>query len=178
MDFDRTKCISGPRPCPETGCDHHLWPDTEPRGRYGSTIKIVRRSESCSKDVAERGPASLVQIGRIFGISRERVRQIESRALVKLQIAERVRSEIEDLAILYQSSVVFCAIRPRKTSRIHVSATVRDPYVAQVIAGSIAKIEIDQFRISVTTKRAQIFVTLQIPYVTAQVSRNGVARPY
>ncbi len=64
----RGDCVDGPRPCAETWCRHNL-----------------RSPEaSCSLDVAEGGPRRLREVGRLLGLSRERVRQIEELALAKL----------------------------------------------------------------------------------------------
>jgi len=60
------------RPCPRITCKWHLAID-------GSL------TESCAIDVADRGPHLLREIGEILGITRERVRQIESNAIAKLR---------------------------------------------------------------------------------------------
>jgi hypothetical protein len=41
-------------------------------------------AESCSLDVADRGGATLDQVGEALGVSRERTRRIEESALAKL----------------------------------------------------------------------------------------------
>jgi hypothetical protein len=41
-------------------------------------------SESCALDVAERGRHTQVSIGRLLGLSKQRVDQIEKEALAKL----------------------------------------------------------------------------------------------
>jgi DNA-directed RNA polymerase sigma subunit (sigma70/sigma32) len=41
-------------------------------------------TESCVLDVADRGGATLDQVGQILGITRERIRQIEAKALRRL----------------------------------------------------------------------------------------------
>lgn len=57
------------RPCTWSSCRHHL-------------------NGSCVLDLVDaRGPLSLREIGRVFGVSRERARQLEARALRKLAIA-------------------------------------------------------------------------------------------
>ncbi|MFY3742456.1 sigma factor-like helix-turn-helix DNA-binding protein [Anaeromyxobacter sp. Red801] len=43
--------------------------------------------ETCALDVADRGPLTLDEVGKILGVTRERVRQIEVAALEKLQEA-------------------------------------------------------------------------------------------
>jgi len=67
------------RPCPYTACRHHL--------ANGEGEKFARRqdcSESCSLDVAERGGATLETVGKILGLTRERVRQIETRGVRRI----------------------------------------------------------------------------------------------
>ncbi len=41
-------------------------------------------TDTCALDVAGRGDHSLDQVGQLLGVTRERVRQIESRAMAKL----------------------------------------------------------------------------------------------
>jgi len=55
---------------------------------------IARHAESCVLDVA-KAPRSLDKIGGILGITKERVRQIEKRAIVKLRKPKRLEF-IED----------------------------------------------------------------------------------
>jgi hypothetical protein len=45
--------------------------------------------ETCSLDVADRGPHTLEEIARLYGVTRERIRQIEEKAL------ERLRKRLE-----------------------------------------------------------------------------------
>ena len=83
----RGDCREGPRPCLWVGCRYNLYLEVN---RSGSIVvhdpdrEPWELAESCALDVAERGGTSLEQIGRLFGLTRERVRQIESAALRKL----------------------------------------------------------------------------------------------
>ena len=82
----RGDCVNGPRPCPWVSCRHHLFFD-EVRGKPRPTwpgLEPDELPETCSLDVADRGEINLADIGRLLDLSRERVRQIESRALAKL----------------------------------------------------------------------------------------------
>jgi hypothetical protein len=73
----RGECIDGPRPCPHVRCRHHL---------AEGPLDV----DSCSLDVADRGPVNLTEIGRLLGVSRERARQIEAMALGSVnQVATR-----------------------------------------------------------------------------------------
>lgn len=76
----RGDCASGPRPCIFTGCRHHGGKD------------IVADTESCTLDVADRGPQRLEDIAALFGVTKERIRQIEEKALRKL--SNRVDREL------------------------------------------------------------------------------------
>jgi hypothetical protein len=73
----RGDCIGGPRPCPALACRYHL--DSP--------------SESCALDVADRGPHTLEQIAVVVGLTRERVRQIEDKAIRKVRRALARRAE-------------------------------------------------------------------------------------
>ena len=44
-------------------------------------------AESCALDVAARGPHSLQGIGELFGLHKERIRQIEEQAVERLRDA-------------------------------------------------------------------------------------------
>lgn len=62
--------INAVRPCQHAWCRHHLDKST---------------SESCALDVADRGEHSLEEIAELFGLTRERIRQIEETAVFKLK---------------------------------------------------------------------------------------------
>ena len=84
----RGDCAGGMRPCPWVGCRHHLYLDVR---RESGNIKFnyggdpTEMSETCSLDVAEREGVTLEEVGRLLGLTRERVRQMESRLLVQLR---------------------------------------------------------------------------------------------
>jgi len=80
------------RPCPYVGCRHHLYLEVSPSGELRLAFPgrdPDELAESCALDVAERGGASLDEVGRCFGLTRERIRQIEAKALAKAKIALR-----------------------------------------------------------------------------------------
>jgi len=60
---------------PETGSIKLNHPDVE----------LWELAETCSLDVAERGGATLEDVGEVLNVVRERVRQIEMRALLTLK---------------------------------------------------------------------------------------------
>lgn len=81
----RADCIDGPRPCPWVGCKHHLYLDVNPTT---GSVKIAfpdrdpwELEHSCSLDVAAIDGITLEESGRIMNLTRERIRQLEARAL-------------------------------------------------------------------------------------------------
>ena len=84
----RGDCLPGglneARPCPHHWCRHHL--DQERRPRH---LDDVTDWQSCALDVADEGGVTLEEIAALWGISRERVRQIEEIALEKFTIRMR-----------------------------------------------------------------------------------------
>lgn len=72
------------RPCPFVTCHHHLYPA---RARPGvDEFEPAPGEETCALDVADRGGIPLEEVGTIFGVTRERVRQIEGKALARLRL--------------------------------------------------------------------------------------------
>lgn len=83
----RAECADGPRPCPWLSCRHHLGLDVKPNG----AIRITHPNrepwaltDTCSLDVAERGPHTLESIGQHTNLTRERARQVIIDALGSL----------------------------------------------------------------------------------------------
>jgi len=77
-DLPKTRgdCRDGLRPCPYVRCYYHLWSFTRAK---------PLPHESCILDVADHGGATLEEVGKLMGITRERVRQIEYLALIRLR---------------------------------------------------------------------------------------------
>ena len=77
------------RPCPFVSCRHHLYLDINPE--TGSIklnfphLAIWELKETCSLDVADRGGATLEEVGELSNLTRERIRQLEVRGLLKLK---------------------------------------------------------------------------------------------
>lgn len=99
----RGDCDNVPRPCPFVSCQYHLYVDVSPRT---GAIKLNfpdlqpdELAESCCLDVADRGGEALEQVGAFMNVTRERVRQVEVRALLRLlersdrQLLEHVGDE-------------------------------------------------------------------------------------
>jgi hypothetical protein len=79
----------GPRPCPFVACRHNLFLDVLDAGAIHMNVAgrepgEVPASASCALDVAEDGGVVLDEIGKALGVTRERARQIEERALGRL----------------------------------------------------------------------------------------------
>src|SRR5687768_18544193 len=87
----RADCINGPRPCLFVSCKHNLYLDVNPET---GSIKlnfpdkeIWELEHTCALDVAEKGGITLEEVGAIMNLTRERIRQVETRGLMKLREA-------------------------------------------------------------------------------------------
>lgn len=76
----RAACVNGPRPCPWVSCRHHL----------------EHEDESCSLDVADQGEHTLAEVGELLGLTRERIRQIELKALDVIGSNYEVAEALDD----------------------------------------------------------------------------------
>jgi hypothetical protein len=85
----RSECAEGPRPCPFVSCKYHLYIDVS--ARTGAIklnfpdLEVWELGESCALDVADRGGTTLEDVGAIMNLTRERIRQVEVKALAKLE---------------------------------------------------------------------------------------------
>ncbi len=94
MDYERPRvrcdCENGIRPCPYVSCKHHLYLDVNPE--TGSIklnfphLEVWEMDETCALDVAARGGITLEEVGEILNLTRERIRQVEVRGLLKLKM--------------------------------------------------------------------------------------------
>ena len=98
----RAECTRAPgeerEPCPWVACKHHLYLDVNPET---GSIKINfpdlepwEIGETCALDVAERGGITLEEVGEIMNLTRERIRQVEVRGLLKLRMASPSPEEV------------------------------------------------------------------------------------
>ena len=83
------------RPCVFVGCKYSLYLDVNP---HTGSIKLNHPSvepgglaQSCALDLAATGGLTLEEVGARLNLTRERVRQVETRALLRL------RGEVEEL---------------------------------------------------------------------------------
>ncbi len=85
----RAECAEGPRPCPFVSCQHHLYIDVSPKtGAIKLNfpdLEVWEMGESCALDIADRGGTTLEDVGAIMNLTRERIRQVEVKALAKLE---------------------------------------------------------------------------------------------
>lgn len=86
----RADCDLVPRPCPFVACRYHLYLDVSPAT---GAIKLNfpdlepdELRETCVLDVADAGGESLEHVGELANLTRERIRQIEQKALVRLRV--------------------------------------------------------------------------------------------
>jgi hypothetical protein len=85
----RADCANGERPCMFIACKHHLYLDVNP-GTGSIKLNFPDREvweldETCALDVADRGGITLEEVGSIMNLTRERIRQVETRGLAKLR---------------------------------------------------------------------------------------------
>ena len=95
MQYDRpltrSVCKCGTRPCPYVSCKYHLYLDVNPE--TGSIklnfphLEVWEMQETCALDVAGKGGITLEEVGEIMNLTRERIRQVEVRGLVKLKMS-------------------------------------------------------------------------------------------
>jgi hypothetical protein len=84
----RSECLDGARPCPFVSCKHHLYLDVS--SRTGAIklnfpdLEVWEMTETCALDIADRGGTTLEEVGAIMNLTRERIRQVEVKALAKL----------------------------------------------------------------------------------------------
>ena len=85
----RAECADGARPCPYVSCQHHLYLDVSVRtGAIKLNfpdLEVWDMNETCALDVADRGGTTLEDVGAIMNLTRERIRQLETRGLAKLK---------------------------------------------------------------------------------------------
>jgi DNA-directed RNA polymerase specialized sigma24 family protein len=93
----REDCLAGghneARPCPFVSCRHHLAIEVdEDEGDLSFAFpgkQPWELAETCALDVAERGGATLEVVSDMFDLTRERIRQIEGKALGRLKHVSR-----------------------------------------------------------------------------------------
>ncbi|MCC6648186.1 MAG: hypothetical protein IT374_21775 [Polyangiaceae bacterium] len=85
----RAECHEAMRPCPFVSCKYHLFLDVQ--ARTGAIklnfpdLEVEDMTESCSLDIADRGGTTLEEVGAIMNLTRERIRQLEVRAMARVE---------------------------------------------------------------------------------------------
>jgi len=86
----RADCVEGPRPCLFVSCKYHLYLDVNPR--TGSVKlnfpdkEIWELEHTCALDVSDKGGITLEEVGAIMNLTRERVRQVETRGIHSMRV--------------------------------------------------------------------------------------------
>ena len=95
----RADCAEGPRPCPWVSCRYHLYLDVNPEtGSIKLNFPDVEPSDmdrlraTCTLDVADMDGFTLESVGDIMNLTRERIRQIETRGMLNLKM-RMIRNE-------------------------------------------------------------------------------------
>lgn len=87
----RAECENHDGPCPFVSCQFHLYLDVNPK--TGSIklnmpdIEPDEMAETCALDVADRGGQTLEQVAAIMNLTRERIRQVQDKALLLVRPA-------------------------------------------------------------------------------------------
>lgn len=84
----RSDCAQVPRPCPYVACKHNLYLDVSETGSIILNFPHLEPGQmvpeqSCAVDLAERGAMTLEDIAVVTNLTRERIRQIELKALIR-----------------------------------------------------------------------------------------------
>jgi len=85
----RGDCMEMERPCPFVACKYHLYIDVHPvRGSIKVNfpdVEVWEMTDTCALDIADRGGITLEEVGQIMNLTRERVRQLETQGLARLE---------------------------------------------------------------------------------------------
>jgi hypothetical protein len=81
----RGDCKGGIRPCPFVGCRFHLYLEVSHAGSVTVNFdgEVWDMGETCALDVADRGDHMLEEIANVLGCTREAIRLVEAKALVR-----------------------------------------------------------------------------------------------
>lgn len=99
----RGDCENTERPCPYVGCTYHLAIDVDPTSGAIKInfpdVELDEMTETCALDVADAGGATLEEVASYTNLTRERVRQLEQKALAILEtVGDELRDAARDLA--------------------------------------------------------------------------------
>lgn len=110
------------RPCPWVSCKFHLYLDVNPE--TGSiTINFPdlepwELRDTCALDVAERGGTTLEEVGEIMNLTRERIRQLEVRGLIKLKTSGSMRELAPEMQVRKPKSSIVTVDESKETQQV------------------------------------------------------------
>lgn len=87
------------RPCPWVSCKFHLYLDvtaTDGSITQNSRVPPDEMAHTCTLDLAEYGGMTLEDIGEVYHLTRERVRQVETRALLDVKAAVQAATDLDE----------------------------------------------------------------------------------
>lgn len=90
----RADCVNGARPCVFLSCRYHLYLDVN--AQTGSIklnfpeLELHELAETCALDVADKHGTTLEHVGSLMNVTRERIRQVETKAAAKLGVTLEV----------------------------------------------------------------------------------------
>lgn len=143
----REECLDAPRPCPFVSCKHHLFLDVS--ARTGAIklnfpdLEVWDMNESCALDVADRGGTTLEDVGAIMNLTRERIRQVEVKALAKLQALrdmEALRDYVDEGPIGKRRLPVIQASEDEDEEDTEVEASTDEEEVEETAAARAARV--------------------------------------
>ncbi len=76
----RGDCKDGPRPCVFVSCRYNMFLEVSKGGGIRHNFPGIEPEEmvnSCALDLAEKGGMSMEETAKVFGVAKERIRQIE-----------------------------------------------------------------------------------------------------
>jgi hypothetical protein len=94
----RGECVGVPRPCRFSSCPHHMRQEVDKATGHilirHPDLEIEAMPVTCSLDYADDGGHTLEEVATAFGLTRERIRQIEEVAIRKIKRAGDVALEL------------------------------------------------------------------------------------
>lgn len=86
----RGQCEQAARPCPYVSCRHHIFIEMQKSGSirfpFGDSLQTLPKLEyTCSLDAAAEGEMTLQRVATLNNLTRERIRQIELKAIAKMR---------------------------------------------------------------------------------------------
>ncbi len=146
----REDCQGHERPCPFVSCKHHLYLDVS--ARTGAIklnfpdLEVWEMNETCALDVADRGGATLEDVGGIMNLTRERIRQVEVKGLAKLQALRdmaALRDYVDEGPIGKRRLPIIVADDEEETEKEVDDDDDEDDVVVAVAPGPVAVPEFD-----------------------------------